>query len=219
MRKALRLMIEGTAARYGLMVSYIVPSLRPTVNSAVRRPRGLIHLPEAVQLIHCLEATSAFGGDVAEVGVCGGETAALLAAHMGERSLYLFDTFGGLPAPGKQDGQVFREGQFASPLETARRCVNHSRAHFFQGLFPESARGLENHSFSVVHLDVDLYEATLAGFRWFFPRMVPGGMIVSHDYGWGPGVNQAVEEFLREEPGAMALQLGCTHVMIYRKAS
>lgn len=48
------------------------------------------------------------------------------------------------------------------------------------------------------HVDVDLYAPRLASFEYFYDRMVPGGLLVCDDYGFGPcqGANQAVDEFM-----------------------
>lgn len=50
--------------------------------------------------------------------------------------------------------------------------------------------------FSFVHLDGDLYQTTADALDWFWPRMVPGGVIILDDVDWPkcPGVNRALEE-------------------------
>ena len=67
--------------------------------------------------------------------------------------------------------------------------------------------------FSLVHLDADLYSSTLAGLEFFYPRMVPGGIIIVHDYSTLPGVAQALTDFLaqREE---LLIELPTTQAMI-----
>lgn len=68
-----------------------------------------------------------------------------------------------------------------------------------KGYFPESARGIEE-KFCYVNLDMDLYKPTLEGLRFFYPLMVPGGIITIHDYfsaGY-EGVNMALREFIEE---------------------
>jgi hypothetical protein len=48
-------------------------------------------------------------------------------------------------------------------------------AIILKGYFPETARGLENERFAFVMLDVDNYEASLAGLEFFYPRLNHGG--------------------------------------------
>ena len=54
-----------------------------------------------------------------------------------------------------------------------------------------------------MHLDLDLYECTLDALKFFYPRLVPGGRIVSHNYnesrvpgGATPGVRAAFMEYV-----------------------
>jgi hypothetical protein len=71
---------------------------------------------------------------------------------------------------------------------------------FYAGRFPETAGPVMERRFSFVNLDVDLYESTSAGLEFFYPRMVSGGMILSHDYSVLAGVRRAFDEFLADKP-------------------
>ncbi len=54
---------------------------------------------------------------------------------------------------------------------------------------------------SLLHLDVDLYEPTIAALKAFYPLVVEGGLIVLDEYGikdW-PGASQAVEEYFSDQ--------------------
>ncbi len=42
---------------------------------------------------------------------------------------------------------------------------------------------------------MDLYEGTLEGLKFFYPRMFPGGIMISHDYQSSRGVDQAFREY------------------------
>lgn len=68
-----------------------------------------------------------------------------------------------------------------------------------QGLFPASLDGLEER-FALVSLDVDLEESTLAGLRWFYPCLNPGGFLLLHDYNSPrlPGVKRALRRYEAE---------------------
>ena len=48
--------------------------------------------------------------------------------------------------------------------------------------------------FCFVHLDVDLYKSTIESLRFFFPKMVSGGIILIHDY-HSDGIQKAIKEF------------------------
>ena len=46
-----------------------------------------------------------------------------------------------------------------------------------------------------VHIDLTLYEATLAALRYFHPRLAPGGVLMCTGALFCPGVQHAVDEF------------------------
>jgi O-methyltransferase len=135
-------------------------------------------------------------GDLAEVGVYKGTTAALLL-RASSKKLHLFDTFQGLP---DSEGQ-FEEGEWKASLDTVKRNLSRweARVEYHVGLFPESATGVDAR-FSFVHLDMDLYAGTKAALEWFWPRLSKGGAILSHDYPLSDGVVRAFHEFFDSRP-------------------
>jgi hypothetical protein len=56
---------------------------------------------------------------------------------------------------------------------------------------------MRNDTYAFVSIDCDLYEPIAEGLKFFWPRMVLGGMIFVHDYSSGhwPGTTRAVDEF------------------------
>lgn len=146
-------------------------------------------------------------GDIAEVGVFKGETAKIIHHLMPERMLYLFDSFSGLPA------QVIREDcdgtvrpQTVNFEQTSKAVVEqyingNGNVEVREGIFPKTAAGLEDKKFAFVHLDADLYQSTLDGLQFFYPRLNAGGAIIVHDYNhnW-EGVRKAIDEFEQTVP-------------------
>jgi O-methyltransferase len=129
-----------------------------------------------------------------------GGSARLICEEKGERSLHLFDTFDGLPEATEWDPK-FRKGGFASSLDQVQGYLQRfPRVHYHKGLFPDTAHGLDDLSFSFVHLDVDLYQSTLSGLEWFYPRLNRGGVLISHDYTIAKGVRKAFDEFFLDKP-------------------
>lgn len=138
-------------------------------------------------------------GALAELGVWRGVTSSFVHALLPHRSLYLFDTFTGFAGKDSADDR-FRDTNEALVRRTIGDCSN---VIFRVGIFPETAVGLESERFSFVLLDADKYEPTLAGLRFFYPRVSRGGYIFLHDYNskdLEPGVSKAVEEFLNDKP-------------------
>lgn len=154
----------------------------------VKAGRDMLMTPlEAMQLIQAVRATSKRGGCMAEVGVYQGASAKLIRQADDRRLLHLFDTFAGLPAVGEHDTEfrtgAFEEGQFACSLESVRAYLgDRPDIVYHQGLFPDSASAVAHERFSFVHLDVDLYESSHNSVTWFYERLVPGGILLSHDF-------------------------------------
>lgn len=141
-------------------------------------------------------------GAAAELGVYRGGFARCINALLPERTLYLFDTFEGFdPAETQGQGIGLVGAHRNTSAESVLRLLPHpEKAVVRQGLFPAAAQGLEKERFALVSLDVDLEESTLAGLRWFLPRMSKGGCLLLHDYNNPrlPGVRRALERWEAE---------------------
>jgi O-methyltransferase len=147
---------------------------------------------ECAEIFHAVAACEKLAGDLAEVGVYRGGTAAIILSAS-RKKLHLFDTFEGLP---HGDGQ-FEKGEWAGSIADVRSNLTGwlDRIEFHPGLFPGSADGAADSTFSFVHLDLDLYDGTLAALEWFWPRLEKGGVLLSHDYPFSNGVVKAFHEF------------------------
>lgn len=158
-------------------------------------------------------------GDIAELGVYRGDTAAVLNDMFPERTLYLFDTFqsfsdSDIETEKSVTGAKIFADEFAdtSPELVLSKLSCPEKAVIRQGWFPDTAEGVET-SFAFVSLDADLYAPTLAGLKWFMPRLSCGGMILLHDYNNPrfPGVKQAVRDFEAENGAVPLVPLGDLH--------
>jgi len=174
----------------------------------LQKHRTLIQsMSEAYNLWRLCAQSSKVPGDVAELGVYRGGTALLLGVTKGERQLHLFDTFeahGGMPRVCPEIDR-HKAGDFKEArLEEVKRLLSEVPAtHFYPGFFPDSTETVPaGMKFSFVHLDVDIYQSTLDGLRYFYPRLSRGGMLVSHDYQFRqcPGVKKAFDEFFADKP-------------------
>ena len=164
--------------------------------------RMILTVREAYNLYYHLERTAELQGDVAELGVYRGGGAKLLQAFKRRSLLHLFDTFSGMPDKAAAIDH-HGAGDFADTSESSVRSYLHAddTVRFHPGVFPASTAGLPGDiRFRFVHLDVDLYQSTLDGLRYFHPRLVPGGVLISHDFNSisCPGVRAAFEEYFAE---------------------
>lgn len=146
-------------------------------------------------------------GAVAELGVYRGDFAAEINRLFPDRTLYLFDTFSGFsPADVEAERKITphtraSEGDFrdTSIEHVFLRLPHPERAVFCPGHFPESLpEDLPPLVFA--SLDPDLGEPTRSGLQAFWPRLVPGGVLLIHDYNSAqfPGAGQAVRAFCAE---------------------
>ena len=143
---------------------------------------------------------------VAEAGVFEGEFAQYINSVYPNRKLHLFDTFEGFPekAVEKEFGlsaAVVGEFSYTSEAIVMQKMTRPENVIIHKGIFPETAIGGVSDVFCYVNLDMDLYQPTLEGLRFFAPRMVKNGVITVHDYFWGlyeKSIRKAVEEFMRE---------------------
>jgi O-methyltransferase len=148
-------------------------------------------------------------GGLAELGVYRGLTARLIHHYLPERPLHLFDTFEGFTARGSQaelhnTGDRIPASQFSdTSLERVREFIRqqNDNVSYHHGFFPDSIpAALHAETFAFVHLDADLYEPTLEGLKFFYPRLPRRGILLVHDYNSWAGAHKAVEDFLAAKP-------------------
>lgn len=138
-------------------------------------------------------------GSVAEAGVWRGDFAAVINREFADRKCYLFDTFEGFTEKDIADEGIDEKcGRFSdTSVDLVMEKMSFPENVIIRkGRFPETAEGIDDH-FCFVNLDMDLYLPTLEGLKFFGGKMVPGGVILVHDYfstGF-PGARKAVDEY------------------------
>jgi len=183
----------------------------------VRENTSYLYFREAYNVYQYLRSVLPLEGSLAEAGVFKGGTAKLICEFKGDRPLHLFDTFEGMPEV-RPDIDTYIKDAFSS---TSAEAVSHylsayPQVHIHKGFFPATTAQLPNDiTFSFVHLDMDIYESTLEGLKYFWPRMVKGGIIMSHDYNthYYRGVKKAFDEYF-DGQGVMVQPLWDTHCMV-----
>jgi O-methyltransferase len=170
----------------------------------VREGRTVLSIREAYNIRHYLAGSVSLGGAVAELGVYKGGGSKLICEFKDGLSLHLFDTFEGMPDV-DSSVDLHRKGDFSDTSlgRVQEYLQEYADCRFHPGFFPASAAGLpEDLEFCFVHLDVDIYESTRAGLEYFYPRLKPGGTLISHDYNAAscPGVKKAFAEYFTDRP-------------------
>lgn len=140
-------------------------------------------------------------GNVAEAGVFRGDFAMKINGAFPGRTLYLFDTFEGFPEEDVEKEQMKSNSKagyydFTSEELVLSKLPHPEKAVVKKGYFPQTAEGVEDR-FCFVNLDLDLYQPTFEGLKFFYGKMERGGVILVHDY-FGidfPNVKTAVHDF------------------------
>jgi macrocin-O-methyltransferase TylF-like protien len=176
-------------------------TVRPYTMSGNRRLRGLY---AAVQRV----VAGNVPGDVVECGTARGGSAALLGLALkearAERTLWVFDTFAGIPPPTADDPDqplaALYTGDFRGELgevETLFRSLGIlDRARLVKGLFQDTVPACEMETIAVLHLDGDWYESVKVCLDHLYDRVSRGGVIQIDDYGHWEGARKAVDEFM-----------------------
>ncbi|MDY0301371.1 MAG: TylF/MycF/NovP-related O-methyltransferase [Trichlorobacter sp.] len=166
--------------------------------------------PRFFHMVQMLRLTRGLAGMTAEAGVYRGLASYLICRTRQQEAgggfngtgHFALDSFAGLPEPTRKDGYLRCAGRFSDTSEEiARRTLEHfPGVEILKGWIPEVLSELPDQTYRFVHVDVDLYDPTIACLEYFFSRLLPGGIIIVDDYGpwptgeW-PGCRAAVHEF------------------------
>jgi len=159
-------------------------------------------------------------GDIVECGVWKGGSSMMMAlalAHFGDttRTLYLYDTFAGMPEPGAADvdaegresastwGRMQRDGHNEwcySPLDEVKANLASTgypadRVAYVPGKVEDTIPGTRPERIALLRLDTDWYASTRHELEHLYPALVPGGVLVLDDYGAWQGARQATDEY------------------------
>ena len=157
-------------------------------------------------------------GDIVECGVWrGGSMMAvartLLERGMGNRTLYLCDTFDGMAEPTDVDvnyrGKAARERwdkeekwAYSSLGEVGRNMrdtgYDGDKVVFVKGKVEDTLPERASERISLLRLDTDWYESTYHELRHLYPRVSVGGVLIIDDYGFWAGARKAVDQYIKE---------------------
>ena len=124
---------------------------------------------------------------------------------------HIFDSFEGLSTLSEQDKnerfdlsaeEIDAQAQtFACTEDVVRDNLKEfSFIRTYKGWIPTRFHEVQNHKFSLIHVDVDLYAPYRDTIEFFYPLLLPGGAMVFDDYGLSqfPGAKAAVDEALEK---------------------
>lgn len=137
-------------------------------------------------------------GDLIEAGVWRGGTTiymrAVLACHAArDRTVWVADSFQGLPPPGSARLAIDREFDFGNQeflrvdLATVKRNFERyglldDQVQFIEGWFADTLPSAPIQQLAMLRLDADLYESTWDILTSLYDKVVAGGFVIIDDY-------------------------------------
>jgi O-methyltransferase len=161
-------------------------------------------------------------GDLIETGVWRGGSAILMKGVLmaygdTERSVWLADSFEGLPKPDTanfpaDEGDTYWQISdiMAVPLEAVQENLRKyglldERVRFLKGWFKDTLPTAPIDRLSLIRLDGDMYESTIEALVNLYPKLSIGGYIIVDDYNL-PRCKQAVDDYRRDQRIADPIQ-------------
>jgi hypothetical protein len=142
-------------------------------------------------------------GDFVECGVNTGILAGTIADWTGfggreDRTMWLVDTFDGLPddqigdderARGLHEYNAEYRGNDAYAV-VLDKFASFPNVRIVKGRVPEALADVKAERVAYLSLDMNIALPEIAAARHFWPKLVPGGVILLDDYNWVAHVNQ-----------------------------
>jgi O-methyltransferase len=173
------------------------------------RRKSMIDAVRAASLLQLAQRIDAeqIAGDVVECGVYRGGSAATMArvaTHSAmPRTVWLFDSFQGMPPVTEADGPGAEDwvGALAYDARKVEKLLRRtgadlSRVRIVEGFFADTFPTVEIPRIALLNVDSDWYESVKLCFEKFYDAVAPGGFVSIDDYGTWPGCRKAVDEFV-----------------------
>lgn len=161
-----------------------------------------LEFPRIDNLYHVTMMADKLDGEMVECGVFGGGSAYAILSTSG-KPCHLYDSFTGIPEPTIEDRQRDDFGLYKGAYMHTRKYAEDFLSKFsdryiiHEGYFCDTLPKSKEAKYSLVHLDVDLYQSYKDCLEYFVPRMVSGGYIICDEYRFHylPGATQAIDEY------------------------
>lgn len=149
-------------------------------------------------------------GDIIETGVWRGGASifmkgCLAANGMDDRTVWVADSFEGLPVPSLPQDAGYDYSANKVPIlaisleevqENFRRYdLLDENVKFLKGWFRDTLADAPIEKLSLLRLDGDLYESTMDALNALYHKVSPGGFVIVDDYGDFEPCRRAVDEF------------------------
>jgi hypothetical protein len=181
------------------------PGFSDVAHTVIGEGRTLLDFDRLLVLWQAVRNTRQLEQPVSEVGSYRGGSARFLSSalsYFGSNvPLHIFDTFSGHPDQiySSKDGP-HQVGLFndTSLDQVSAYLSGFKNMNIHDGRFEDRCADIADLTFGLVHIDVDIYQSTLSCLDFFWPRLVPSGVMVIDDYGFTTcqGLKEAVDSFI-----------------------
>lgn len=172
----------------------------------------MVGLKRLANVRMCLESVIADGvpGDFIETGAWRGGTCiyarAILAAHgVTDRTIWVADSFEGLPAPdGRFEADAGDQHHTMSELAISVEQVQDNfrrydlldeQVTFLKGWFSDTLPTAPIEAIAVLRLDGDMYASTMDALEPLYDKVSAGGYVIVDDYGAVDSCKKAIHDF------------------------
>ncbi len=127
-------------------------------------------------------------------------------------NFHIFDSFEGLSKSTPKDENFFHRNEdekqkiskyFSGSEDFLKNEVlkEFNFVKIYKGWIPNRFEEIQDKKFSLVHIDVDLYEPTYESLKFFYPKLNHGGAIICDDYNFSdfPGAKKAWDDFFKDK--------------------
>lgn len=183
----------------------------------------LVDIYRCYELFALTRQALRLNGQMVEVGVWRGGTAALIASSAPEKVIHLFDTFEGVAKADVNHDTLYKGGEHADTnvdVVTGLFGELQLECQINVGIFPDMTGHKLPSSVAIAHIDVDTYASAKDSFWAIWPLVAPRGAIVFDDYGFFgcEGVTRAVDEIRASISDALFVHNLNGHGLLFKQA-
>jgi O-methyltransferase len=192
------------ASRFNVEIAYkkpYDPHLREIGRDWPARAESMIGLRRMENIERCVRTVVQEGvpGDLIETGVWRGGACIMMKATLtaygdSSRTVWVADSFQGLPPPNTdlypadEGDELYRKGELSVGADQVRHNFERyglldERVKFLVGWFKDTLPDAPIDALSVMRLDGDMYESTWQAIEALYPRLSPGGFCIVDDFG------------------------------------
>lgn len=198
---------RGMLRRHGVELVWNRPAHFPPEAETMVSHSQLIHLRGCIERV----IREDIPGDFIETGVWRGGTCILMRAALEaygdeHRTVWVADSFKGLPKPNTEKYPADRPFDLspAAPLAVSAEQVTLNfikygfwdyRVRLLEGWFKDTLPTAPIDRLAILRLDGDLYESTIDAMNALYPKLSVGGYLLIDDYAVAPPCRDAIHDY------------------------